>query len=164
MRRLNFLLIALAAVTLIADGTASAQEDPNAGPAAESSPEPTPEDGVIFAVGGETANHTGIVRLRVDQDQNNTFETRIDEFAPYTNPVSGGVRVVLGDFDGDGNDELVTATGGNAPIRVCDLTSDSSSAPTTARRRSSSARGPPPACRTSSSTPSRPMPRTRASV
>ncbi len=32
--------------------------------------------------------------------------------------------MVFGDFDGDGNDELVTATGGNTTVKVFDVTSD----------------------------------------
>ena len=32
-----------------------------------------------------------------------------------------GVRVAAGDFDGDGNDELVTASSENAPVKVYEL-------------------------------------------
>lgn len=123
MRRVQALLLALAAVALLADGTAAAQEDPDTSPA-ESSPEPTPEDGGILAVGTRLASGSGVVRIYVDRELDDTYNTRIDEFAPYTADIQGGIRVAMGDFDGDGNDELVTATGGNNPIKVFDLASD----------------------------------------
>jgi subtilisin-like proprotein convertase family protein len=117
------LAFGLLATVLLADGVAHAQDDPDSSPA-ESSPVEEPGDHGVLAVGGQRPNRTGIVRLSVDNDRNNTYETRVDEFAPYTNPIVGGVRVAMGDFDGDSNDELVTATGNNAPIRVFDIASD----------------------------------------
>jgi hypothetical protein len=116
MHRARVLIVALLALVLLADGTASAQEAPPQ--------EETPGDGTVLGVGARLNNGTGVVRLYVDPDQNNTFNKLIDEFAPYTRAVSGIVRVAFGDFDGDGNDELVTATAGNLPVKIFDLTSD----------------------------------------
>ena len=69
------------------------------------------------------------VIVRYDADNNGTFETLSDSFYAFSSPApnaplfSGGVRVATGDFDGDGNDELVTAMGpGGSIVRIWKLT------------------------------------------
>jgi hypothetical protein len=62
-----------------------------------------------------------------DQDQNGTYEKFVQEFSPYGNAkVGNGIRVALGDFNGDTNEELVTASGANTAIKVYELGSDGS--------------------------------------
>lgn len=95
-------------------------------PPVQASPEvaAAPRDGAVLAIGARLANGTGVVRIYVDRDRDDLFETKIDEFAPYQAPAAGGVRVAMGDFDGDGNEELVTATGGATLVKVFDVASD----------------------------------------
>jgi hypothetical protein len=71
------------------------------------------------------------VRIFTDRDSNGTYETRAPgspapttTFSPFPG-FTGGVRVALGDFDRDGNDELVTAMGpGGSRVIIWDLNSD----------------------------------------
>lgn len=72
------------------------------------------------------------VRIFLDQDQNGTYETLAPGggaqpvvFQPY-GPFAGGVRLAFGDFNGDGNDELVTAAGpgGGPHVIIWDLNPD----------------------------------------
>jgi subtilisin-like proprotein convertase family protein len=76
--------------------------------------------GFIIA-GSRNGSGFGLVRVFADNDNNNTYETLVEEFVPYASPVPGGVRVASGDFDGDGNDELVTASSENAPVKIYEL-------------------------------------------
>src|SRR5215510_9830404 len=69
------------------------------------------------------------VVIYADLDNNKTYETVTDSFFafPPTSPngplFTGGVRVAMGDFDGDGNAELVTAMGpGSSRVRIWRLT------------------------------------------
>jgi subtilisin-like proprotein convertase family protein len=70
----------------------------------------------LIAVGTDSGVAAAI-RLYRDADLNGSYETLVQEFAPFPG-FKGGVRVTLGDFDNDGNDELVSATGAGAPARV----------------------------------------------
>lgn len=74
--------------------------------------------GFIFAAGG------GIVQVFADPDFDNIYDTRSDSFTPFTG-YTGPIFVATGDFDGDGNAELVTAKGSsaNAEVRVWDVSS-----------------------------------------
>jgi len=82
-----------------------------------------------FIVTGADAGGGPHVIIRYDADNNGTFETIADSFYAFTpsapnGPLfSGGVRVATGDFDGDGNEELVTAMGpGGSIVRIWKLT------------------------------------------
>jgi subtilisin-like proprotein convertase family protein len=46
-----------------------------------------------------------------------TYETLADKFAPFTG-YKGAISVAMGDFDGDGNDELITAKAAGAKAQV----------------------------------------------
>jgi hypothetical protein len=71
------------------------------------------------------------VRIYADRDNNDTFETLVQGtqptaiFSPFGS-FTGGVRVALGDFDGDFNDELVCAAGpgGGPHVIIYDLNPD----------------------------------------
>src|SRR5262249_35255068 len=88
----------------------------------------------LLAVGTD-AGVPAAVRIFMDADGNGTHETLAPkgaaqpvDFAPFGSGFTGGVRVALGDFDGDGNDELVTAAGpGGLPhVIVWELNPDGS--------------------------------------
>lgn len=79
----------------------------------------------ILAVGTDVGVEAS-VRTYIDTDANGTYETMADEFSPFGG-FAGGVRVATGDFNGDGNAELVTATGtGGGRVKVWALNSDGS--------------------------------------
>ena len=78
-------------------------------------------DARFVIAGSKNASGFGLVRVFADNDANGTYETRADEFVPYSTSVSDGVRVAAGDFDGDRNDELVTASSENAPVKIFEL-------------------------------------------
>ena len=75
---------------------------------------------------GTDAGVPAAVFVRVDNDNNGTFETLAQQSGSvgnaFFNPFggfAGGVRVATGDFDGDGSDELVLAAGpGGTPLVV----------------------------------------------
>ena len=82
-----------------------------------------------FLITGADAGGGPHVIVRFDNDNNGTFETIADSFyafdplSPGAPLFSGGVRVATGDFDGDGNDELVTAMGPGGPfVRIWRMT------------------------------------------
>ena len=82
-----------------------------------------------FLITGADAGGGPHVIVRFDNDNNGTFETIADSFyafaplSPGAPLFSGGVRVATGDFDGDGNDELVTAMGpGGSFVRIWRMT------------------------------------------
>src|SRR5262245_34397338 len=87
----------------------------------------------FIAVGTE-AGTVATVRIYTDTNGDGTYDRRCPtftnvqpEFTPY-GAFGGGVRVALGDFDGDGNDELVTGAGpaGGPHVIVWDLGADGS--------------------------------------
>ena len=86
-------------------------------------------DASRFLITGADAGGGPHVIVRIDNDNNGTFETIGDSFyafdplSPGAPLFSGGVRVATGDFDGDGNDELVTAMGPGGPfVRIWRMT------------------------------------------
>ncbi len=90
----------------------------------------------FIAVGTE-AGTAATVRMFTDTNGDGTYETLAPtsaalglDFTPYGG-FTGGVRVALGDFDGDGNDELVTAAGpgGGPHVIVWDLAADGAIGP-----------------------------------
>jgi subtilisin-like proprotein convertase family protein/uncharacterized protein (DUF2141 family) len=78
-------------------------------------------DARFVIAGSRNASGFGLVRVFADTDANGTYETRADEFVPYSTSVGDGVRVAAGDFDGDRNDELVTASSENAAVKIFEL-------------------------------------------
>ena len=96
---------------------AAAESMPTAAGAAE-----TPGDAGFIVAGSRNSAGFGIVRTFADNDNNGTYETLVSEFVPYSSTVTNGVRVAAGDFDGDGNDELVTASDENASVKIYELT------------------------------------------
>src|SRR5688572_30059512 len=70
-----------------------------------------------FIAVGSDAGVPAEVRIFADRNDDDVYETQVGAatseptvFTPYRN-FTGGVRVAMGDFDGDGNDELVTGAG-----------------------------------------------------
>ncbi len=85
-----------------------------------------------FIAVGTDAGVPAEVRIFADRDDNDTYETFVGNsalapftFSPYPG-FTGGVRVAMGDFDGDGNDELVTGAGpgGGPHVIIWDLNAD----------------------------------------
>ncbi|HKB04845.1 MAG TPA: proprotein convertase P-domain-containing protein [Gemmataceae bacterium] len=78
-----------------------------------------------FVAVGTDAGPLATVRMFADHDINGTYETKAAEFNPF-GVFKGGVRVALGDFDGDENDELVTVTGKGtaATVKIWELNPD----------------------------------------
>jgi hypothetical protein len=84
-----------------------------------------PDDAGFVVLGSKTGNGQGIVRIRTDEDNNGTYEHAAPAFFPYPGSAVGdGVRVATGDFNGDGNDELVTAAGTGVPVKIWALNPD----------------------------------------
>jgi hypothetical protein len=78
-----------------------------------------------FVVAGADAGGPPLVSVLADNDHNGTYETRVYTFRAFDARVRGGVRVATGDFDGDGNDELVAAAGSGAGgVRIFNLNPD----------------------------------------
>ncbi len=82
-----------------------------------------------FVVVGADAGGGPHVVIRADFDNNGTYETQTDSFYAFSPTVptepyfAGGVRVAMGDLDGDGNDELITSMGpGGTLVRIWRLT------------------------------------------
>ena len=84
---------------------------------------------------GTDGGVTSTVFIRTDADNNGTFESQAPQpngpgaavFTPFGSFI-GGVRVAMGDIDGDGNDELITAAGagGTPHVQIWRLGADGS--------------------------------------
>jgi hypothetical protein len=84
-------------------------------------------DAGFVVMGSKTGNGAGIVRIRTDEDNNGTYEHAAAPFFPYPGlAVGDGVRVAIGDFNGDGNEELVTAAGKGVPVDIWAINPDGS--------------------------------------
>lgn len=80
-----------------------------------------------FVIGGSrTATGLGIVEIRSDENNDGAnYEHIVGTFFPYgTAKVGEGVRVAAGDFNGDGNDELVVSTSNGLPVKIYRLNAD----------------------------------------
>ncbi len=87
----------------------------------------TPGDAGFIVSGSRTAKGAGIVRIRADLDNNGTYETARGGFNPYPGAkIVDGVRVAVGDFDGDGNESIVTSAGNGLPVKIFELNADGS--------------------------------------
>jgi subtilisin-like proprotein convertase family protein len=96
-------------------------------PIAQAEVDEISEDAGFVVAGSRLSNGTGLVRIRADNDNNDTYEKLAASFQPYGSAnVGDGVRVAAGDFDGDGNEELVTAAGRGLPVLIFDLNPDGS--------------------------------------
>jgi subtilisin-like proprotein convertase family protein len=113
---LTFMLLGSVASTSAAGSTTRSER----GTAVE-----VPDDAGFVVAGSVTKTGAGIVRVFADRDQNGSYEKLVQEFSPYGNAKVGtGIRVALGDFNGDGNDELVTASGAATAVKVYEMGSD----------------------------------------
>jgi subtilisin-like proprotein convertase family protein len=85
----------------------------------------TPGDAGFVIAGTKTSSTgIGVVRVYADNEGNSTYETLADEFVPFSSSTStpDGVRVAAGDFNDDGQPELVAAAGEGNGIRIYELT------------------------------------------
>jgi subtilisin-like proprotein convertase family protein len=80
-----------------------------------------------FVIAGSRTS-TGIPLVRTFADNtpgpDGVYEKLVDEVVPYKTSVGDPVRVAAGDFNGDGNDELVVATDKATPVKIFELSSD----------------------------------------
>ena len=80
---------------------------------------------------GTDAGTTATVRVFADTDRDGAYETLVQEITPF-GTAKAGVRVATGDFDGDGNSEVVLAMGkgsrrdGGSRVDVYDVNGDGS--------------------------------------
>jgi subtilisin-like proprotein convertase family protein len=84
-----------------------------------------PASGATYLYSGTDAGVIATVSILADSNGDDVYETLYNPFQPF-GPYKGGVRVATGDFDGDGNDEIVLATGkkGGGRVDVYDLQPD----------------------------------------
>jgi subtilisin-like proprotein convertase family protein len=84
-----------------------------------------PASAATFLYSGTDAGTIATVSILADSNGDDIYETLYNPFQPF-GPYKGGVRVATGDFDGDGNDEIVLATGkkGGGRVDVYDLQPD----------------------------------------
>jgi subtilisin-like proprotein convertase family protein len=83
----------------------------------------------FVVAGSRTPTGTPLVRTFADNTgpagPDGVYEKVVDEINPYPRTVVGdAVRVAAGDFNGDGNDELVTATDKATPVKIFELSTD----------------------------------------
>ena len=80
-----------------------------------------------FVAVGTDVGTVAVVRVFADNDDNGTYETVAGAIRPFGNVFSGGARVALGDFNGDGNDELAVAQGaGGSKVKIYEMNPDGS--------------------------------------
>jgi subtilisin-like proprotein convertase family protein len=80
----------------------------------------------LIAVGTDVGA-VATVRVFADNDNNGTYETLAAAIKPFGTTFSGGARVALGDFNGDGNDELAVAQGfGGNKVKIYAMNPDGS--------------------------------------
>jgi subtilisin-like proprotein convertase family protein len=75
----------------------------------------------VLVAGSRTQAGLPLLRTFVDTNADGTYNQMVDEVVPFKTTISDGVRVALGDFDGDGNDELVAATDKAGPVKIFEL-------------------------------------------
>ena len=85
------------------------------------------DDAGFVILGSKTGNGAGILRVRTNE--NDPFDGVYEHANPVTFPYPGsavgdGARVAVGDFNGDGNQELVTAAGKGVPVKVWEINPD----------------------------------------
>jgi hypothetical protein len=125
MRRSAWLLAFTLLSSLVASGASAEESTTRSERGRDLKTTEVPDDAGFVVAGSVSRTGAGIVRVFADQDQNGTYEKFIQEFAPYGNAgVGTGIRVALGDFNGDGNDELVTASGAATAVKVYEMGSD----------------------------------------
>lgn len=78
----------------------------------------------FIAAGSRTPAGAPLLRTFADRDGNGTYEKLVDEVVPFRNTISDGVRVAMGDFNGDGNAELVAATDKSTVVKIFELGPD----------------------------------------
>jgi trimeric autotransporter adhesin len=76
----------------------------------------------VIAVGNDPGP-LAAVRMFADSNGDGTYDRLVDEFQPFAG-ARGGVRVAMGDFDGDGSAELVTAMARRGVVKVWDVEAD----------------------------------------
>jgi subtilisin-like proprotein convertase family protein len=84
-----------------------------------------PASAGTFLYAGTDAGTVATVTILSDSNGDDIYETQLNPFQPF-GTYKGGVRVATGDFDGDGNDEIVLGTGkkGGSRVDVYDLQPD----------------------------------------
>jgi subtilisin-like proprotein convertase family protein len=125
MRRTAAVVTFALLASLLASSAPAWGSPGRSGRASDLKTEEVPDDAGFVVAGSVTSAGTGILRVFADRDQNAKYEAMTQEFAPYGSAkVGNGIRVALGDFNGDGNDELVTASGAQTAVKVFELGSD----------------------------------------
>jgi len=81
-----------------------------------------PGDVPVMAVGSRTNTGLSVVKTFYDPQGDGNFQVA-SSFTPYPTKLADGVRVATGDFNADGNDELVTSTDGADKVTIWELTS-----------------------------------------
>jgi trimeric autotransporter adhesin len=125
MRRVALIATFAVLASLIATGASASGSTTRSERGRDLTAAEVPDDAGFVVAGSVSKTGAGILRVFTDQDRNGIYEKFVQEFSPYGNAkVGDGIRLAFGDFDGDGNQEMVTASGGNTPVKVYELGSD----------------------------------------